>query len=90
MRRSAIFLLLVLSLVSVGSGQTGWTPEMQLKTKTIGSTAISPDGTMVLYTVSYEVMTADKSEYVSQIWLASANGRRNTQITFADKSSRRE
>ena len=87
MRRSAIFLLLVLSLVSVGSGQTGWTPEMQLKTKTVGSTAISPDGTMVLYTVSYEVMTADRSEYVSQIWLASADGKRNMQITFADKSS---
>lgn len=87
MRRPVIFLLLVLSLVSVGSGQTGWTPEMQLKTKTIGSTAISPDGTMVLYTVSNEVMTADRSEYVSQIWLASADGKRNTQLTFADKSS---
>lgn len=87
MRRSGIFLLLMMTFVSAVFGQTSWTPEMQLKTKTIGSTAISPDGTMVLYTVSYEVMTADRSEYVSQIWLASADGKRNTQLTFADKSS---
>lgn len=89
MKRATFILLISLFISGVTAAQTAgvWTPEMQLKTKTIGSTAISPDGTMVLYTVSNEVMTADRSEYVSQIWLASADGKRNTQLTFADKSS---
>jgi len=72
---------------AVQSVSAQWTPEMQLKTKTIGSTAISPDGSKVLYTVAYEVMTSDRSEYVTQIWMASADGKTNVQLTFADKSS---
>ncbi|HMT08089.1 MAG TPA: S9 family peptidase [Pyrinomonadaceae bacterium] len=89
MRRSAIglFVLLMVSISVFAQSANVWTPEMQLKTKTIGATSISPDGSMVLYTVSYEVMTADRSEYVSQIWLASADGKTNRQLTFADKSS---
>ncbi len=68
-------------------GQSMWTPELQLKTKALGSPRVSPDGTLVVYTVTNEVLTADKSEYVTQIWLASADGKRNDQITFSDKTS---
>ena len=32
-------------------------------------------------------MTADKSEFVTQIWMASTDGKQNYQITFGDKSS---
>ena len=60
---------------------------MQLKVKTIGAPRVSPDGKWVAYSVSNEMMTADKSEYVSQIWLATADGKDNMQLTFADKSS---
>lgn len=81
----AIAALIMAAAVQSLSAQ--WTPEMQLKTKTIGSTAISPDGSKVLYTVAYEVMTSDRSEYVTQIWMASADGKTNVQLTFADKSS---
>ena len=81
----AIAALIMAAAVQSVSAQ--WTPEMQLKTKTIGSTAISPDGSKVLYTVAYEVMTSDRSEYVTQIWMASADGKTNVQLTFADKSS---
>ena len=81
----AALALIVAAAVQVVSAQ--WTPELQLKTKVIGSTAISPDGSKVLYTVAYEVMTSDRSEYVTQIWMASADGKKNVQLTFADKSS---
>ena len=80
-----VSLLLLCPLIAVS--QTAWTPEMQLKTKALGSPSVSPSGTWVVYTVSNEVMAADKSEYVTQIWLASIDGKQNMQLTFADKSS---
>ena len=90
MRTAGIVLTIAIVLVSVGLGQSvssGWTPEMQLTVKGLGSPRVSPDGTRVAYTVSNEVLTADKSEYVTQIWLASIDGKENTQLTFADRSS---
>jgi dipeptidyl aminopeptidase/acylaminoacyl peptidase len=48
---------------------------------------VSPDGRRVVYTVSEAMTTPDKSEYVSQIWMATVDGRENFQVTFADKSS---
>lgn len=64
-----------------------WTPEMQVKVKAIGAPRVSPDAARVAYTVVNEVMAADKSEYVTQIWLASTDGKDNVQLTFGDKSS---
>lgn len=86
--RSIVRAMCVSVLFSVAIlGQSVWTPDMQLKTKALGSPRVSPDGSLVVYTVANEVMTADKSEYVTQIWLASADGKDSRQITFADKSS---
>ena len=64
-----------------------WTPEMQIKVKTLGAPRASPDGKRVAYTVVNEAMTPEKSEYVTQIWLANTDGSGNAQITFGDKSS---
>jgi dipeptidyl aminopeptidase/acylaminoacyl peptidase len=66
---------------------TNWTPEMQVKTKAVGAVQVSPDGKRVVYTVNEAVMTADKSEFVTQIWLADTDGKNAFQITFGDKSS---
>lgn len=60
---------------------------MQIKVKALGSPRVSPDGSRVVYTVAGEVMSADKSEFVTQIWLATSDGKENSQITFAEKSS---
>jgi dipeptidyl aminopeptidase/acylaminoacyl peptidase len=85
----ATFALLVLGCVA--AAQTGtpavWTPELQIKVRAIAAPRVSPDGRRVVYTVSEPVTTADRSEYVSQIWLASVDGKENVQLTFADKSS---
>jgi|CXWL01.1.fsa_nt_gi dipeptidyl aminopeptidase/acylaminoacyl peptidase len=82
----AIVALLVLCpLLAVA--QYAWSPEMQLKTKALGNPSVSPSGSWVVYTVTNEVIAADKSEYVTQIWLASIDGKQNMQLTFADKSS---
>ena len=84
----------ILKILSLGilfalsvSAQDVWTPEMQVKTKIPGAVQISPDGKRVVYTISEAVMTADKSEFVSQIWLANTDGSNAFQITFGDKSS---
>lgn len=83
-------LLVIVCLTAIGFGQSGvtvWTPELQLKVKSFGTPRVSPDGSKVVYTVVSEVMTADKSEYLTQIWLGSTDGKENAQLTFADKSS---
>jgi dipeptidyl aminopeptidase/acylaminoacyl peptidase len=69
------------------SAPNAWTPEMQIKVRAVASPRVSPDGKRVVYTVSDAVTTADRSEYVSQVWMATADGRENLQLTFADKSS---
>ncbi|NJM53890.1 MAG: hypothetical protein HC846_11175 [Blastocatellia bacterium] len=78
--------LILLAVSAFAFAQT-WTPEMQIKTKALASPNISPDGKKIVYTVSYEMLTADKSEYVNQIHLASTDGTNPMQLTFADKSS---
>ena len=83
-----VFVLLVTFSGSFAQTSAGaWSPEMQLRVKALASPRVSPDGVSVVYTVSNDVLTADRSEYVSQIWLATTDGKENRQLTFADKSS---
>jgi len=81
--------VLLVALPVISQTQTGWTPEQEMKVKTIGAVRISPDGKRVAYTVSDAVMSPDKSEYVSQIWLANSDGSNagGVQLTYAEKSS---
>ncbi|MCA1600788.1 MAG: hypothetical protein LC776_03765, partial [Acidobacteria bacterium] len=65
----------------------GWTPELAMKVKNIGAVRVSPDGRKVVYTVSQAMMTPEKSEYLTQIWLANKDGSDPLQLTFAEKSS---
>src|SRR5436305_14649006 len=74
-----------IAFTSVANAQTNaptaWTPELQMKVKSVGSARVSPDGKRVMYTVVDAVMTPDKSEFVTQIWLATTDGKDNYQIT---------
>ena len=89
--------LLIVVFASAGYAQTAteWTPELQIKLKAAGAPRVSPDGKRVVYTVSEAVMTADKSEFVTQIWMAAIGDGvkpksdlpRSVQLTFGDKSS---
>src|SRR4030095_2453444 len=77
----------VICFSTLAIGQATWTPEMQVKTRAVGSPRVSPDKTRVVYTINDAVMTADKSEFVTQIWMAATDGKQNYQITYGDKSS---
>jgi dipeptidyl aminopeptidase/acylaminoacyl peptidase len=64
-----------------------WSPELSMMYRQVGGTAISPSGDQIAYVVREPVMDGEKSEYLSQIWLVSADGSRNAQYTRGEKSS---
>ncbi len=86
MKTRVLATLLVALFVSAVSAQT-WDPELQLKVKAVGAPRVSPDGKKVVYTVNEAVTTPDRSEFVSQIWLADVASKQSIQLTFGDKSS---
>jgi dipeptidyl aminopeptidase/acylaminoacyl peptidase len=86
MKNAATALILIVLFASAVSAQT-WEPELHLKLKAVGAPRVSPDGKKVVYTVNEAVMTADKSEYVTQIWMNMLDTKRNVQLTYGEKSS---
>src|SRR5262245_40325192 len=90
LRRSCVVLVVgVLSVSSFASHAAAeeatpaaWTPELMLKVRRVAGVRPSPDGRRVAYTVAEAVMTDDRSEFVSQIWLANADGSEAKQMTF--------
>ena len=87
LRKSLFALTFIVVTSFFAAAQTTWTPEIQVKTKAIGSPRVSPDGKRLVYTVNEAVMTADKSEFVTQVWMATTDGKENYQVTFGEKSS---
>jgi dipeptidyl aminopeptidase/acylaminoacyl peptidase len=70
-----------------GQEVQGWTPELSMRYRGVGGVALSPDGGLVAYTVRAPVMEGEKSEYLSHVWVASVDGRRNLQFTRGEKSA---
>lgn len=68
-------------------GSNRWTPDLMIKQKRVGGTTMSSDGRFVAYAISTPMIEGEKSEFVSQVWVASVDGNSNVQFTFADKSS---
>ncbi len=81
----AILFLFANSVFS--QNKTNWSPEQTMKMKNIGSVLPSPDALKVLYTVREAVMTDDKSEYVSQVFLCNADGSNTIQLTKGEKNA---
>src|SRR5829696_442598 len=86
MKVLATVLTLLVVFTATATAQT-WDPEMHLKLKAVGSPRVSPDGKRMVYTVNEAVMTADKSEFVTQIWMATLDTKQSVQLTFGEKSS---
>jgi dipeptidyl aminopeptidase/acylaminoacyl peptidase len=87
---------LALALLASSAGLAGpaaandlapWTPEAAFKVKRVTTVRPSPDGRRVAYVVATAVMEGEKSEWVSQIWVADADGRNPAQLTRGEKSS---
>jgi dipeptidyl aminopeptidase/acylaminoacyl peptidase len=81
------FIVLCLSLVTAYLfAQTAWTPGVMIKYKRVGGTEMSSDGRLVAYTIATPMMDGEKSEFLAHIWVASSDGKSNTQYTQGDKS----
>jgi dipeptidyl aminopeptidase/acylaminoacyl peptidase len=64
-----------------------WTPESILTVNTVGDVQPSPDGTRVALTLTKAVMTDDKSEYLTQIYVTNVDGSGTYQLTAGVESS---
>jgi dipeptidyl aminopeptidase/acylaminoacyl peptidase len=64
-----------------------WTPEYSMQVRTIGSVVPSPDARWIAYTEVKAVAEGERSEQVTQIFLARGDGSRRFQLTRAEKSS---
>jgi dipeptidyl aminopeptidase/acylaminoacyl peptidase len=69
------------------AAEAGWTPELAMQFRVVQGTALSPDGRLVAYVVREPLMKGEQSEYRSQVWLVSADGRRNVQFTRGEQSA---
>lgn len=85
--RFTIFLISLFTILLTNAQEKAWTPELSMRIKSLSQTAISPDGKYVAYVVRTPLMKGEKSEYNSQIWVASSDGSFNEQYTRGDKSS---
>jgi dipeptidyl aminopeptidase/acylaminoacyl peptidase len=68
---------------------TRWTPVEMLRYRLVSDVQVSPDGKRAAYVVRDTVMETDKSEYRTQIWLASTDGKDSRQATFGEHASGR-
>jgi dipeptidyl aminopeptidase/acylaminoacyl peptidase len=64
-----------------------WTPDFAFKVKRVSSVRPSADGRRVAFVVATAAMEGEKSEWISQIWVADADGGRAIQLTRGEKSS---
>lgn len=94
MRRSlarlAIPLALVIRVPGLPAQQAApaWTPQLQLQVKRIQRVSVAPDGRLVAFEVATADTMEERSEWVSQVFLANADGSAARQLTYGEKSSR--
>ena len=62
MKKLLKFTILTFLMATMAFAQTRWTPDMMIKFKRVGGTAISPDGKWIAYTVGTPIMEGEKSE----------------------------
>jgi dipeptidyl aminopeptidase/acylaminoacyl peptidase len=76
-------------LVALGSlpAQDRWTTELSLRVQAVGGVIPSADGSLVTYTQTRHVIEEERSEQVSQVFLAKSAGSWRRQLTFGEKSA---
>jgi len=77
-------ILLAAALLAV---QQTWTPDETMKVKALGDVSPSPDGRRVAYSVTTPVMAGEKSELLTHLWVANADGSDARAFTSGDKSN---
>jgi len=79
--------LLVLAVAPLLAQDEGWTPELSMRYRAIGGTAISPDGGRVAFVVREPLMDGRESEYRSQVWMSDVATGATSQWTRGESSA---
>jgi dipeptidyl aminopeptidase/acylaminoacyl peptidase len=77
----------LLALLAMGCAQAQWTPELQMRIKTVADVTPSRDGKLVAWVETRALMDGEKSEMNSQIFFAHADGAERIQLTRGEKSA---
>jgi dipeptidyl aminopeptidase/acylaminoacyl peptidase len=64
-----------------------WTPELSMQVKTVTAPVPSPDGKFAAWTQTQAVMDGEKSEMLTHVFLAHADGSGRMQLTRGEKSA---
>jgi Tol biopolymer transport system component len=85
----ALCSILIALLLALGSlpAQNHWTAELSLRVQSVGGVIPSSDGSLVAYTQTRHVIEEERSEQVSQVFLAKSDGSSRHQLTFGEKSA---
>ena len=91
-RSNVLAVLLALSgVLFAASGATAeedrWTPSLSMQYHRVSSVAISPDGSLVAFTVTVPLMEGEKSEYRTQIHVVPAAGGDAVAYTSGENSA---
>jgi dipeptidyl aminopeptidase/acylaminoacyl peptidase len=84
---SALAFALAVAPYAAAQTTPTWTPEMAMTVRRVLTVVPSPDATQVAFVVSEAVMEGERSEWVSQIHVAAADGSGSRQLTRGEKSS---
>lgn len=82
--------LLAVALIQpalAGDAPTAWTPDLLMKVKRVSGVQVSPDGGRAVYVVAVALMEGEKSEWLSQVHVAKADGSGSFQLTQGEKSA---
>jgi hypothetical protein len=79
-------LALLTSAEAADRDQPSWTAAAMLKLQRVGVVQPAPDGELAAYSVRQAAVEEGKSEYLTHIWLATADGKRTWQLTQGEKS----
>jgi dipeptidyl aminopeptidase/acylaminoacyl peptidase len=86
MKPSTAILVTLLLTGPVAAQQKEWTPLQMMQVKRISGVQVSPDGKRVVYAVRQALLDNGKSDYLTHIHLANADGSGAVQLTQGDKS----
>lgn len=82
-----IFLLISIQTINGQTTVESWTPESMVDLPVVGSPEISPDGSMIAYTVRETRMEEEESSFLTHVWVASTDGSMNRQFTQGEESA---
>ena len=74
-------------IISLSGQALNWAPELSIQLKKISDLNISDKSNKISFVVREALIEGEKSEYLSQIWVANTDGSDLVQFTYDKKSN---